>query len=937
MKKKQLENALDQVYSFYSQGDLNNAQSKSLEILQSINATDSTIINCSAEQSRLIGITFTYLALIADRNGNPLQAIEYYDRSIAYYQQTLSKTTNLIGKKTLEYDISGLFYNASVVYQNLKFEEKDGNNDLDKVKEYTDQERRYLYQASSGHSDTEEPLSDPMRHRLATIYYNLAKNYEADNESTDLTSSLNQAHRYYKLSLGFANKVSKQYIPEADVFTIEETRRDIKKAIRGIGNLLNISSEEPELDTSEKESSKISSTQAKAAPIPKKPSSKPEVRSVASVNNDITNGLMHLSRYVSMLNTAEDESRLWPHQKACLANISGALSQGTRHGFVNMATGTGKTTEFATLIKVMGLETIVVAPTNILVQQIAEEIRRKSPSLDVGTIDGTYKRKGNNVTVITYASFEKMHELDAFRNVKLIVLDEVHSSLSQKRINAIEHFKTPRLQESTSSSINNSPIVIGFTATDYFNSFRRSNDYTRVDELLPYKFFEYPIERGIDDKVLHPCKIVEIQLDDAINRDLKKILMKKRNKDATADLTTADLELLKQEEINRVITDVICNVSDPENKESLYGKSGLVFAIDIAHAESIASELNRTLGENYAASIHSQMTKKDQEIILAKHKSGEIKTLVNVDMLTVGYDDKQLKYIIDFRPTKSSVRLIQTFGRLTRKDDTNPEAKTYIQLVLPDMNLTASSLFHGRNRLGEIHTRTFDHLEEPAKDVAIGECCYYRVKFSNDEICERSIAKKDRGITTAVMKREAITFSSKKSASSQEYANIDWDIIPDEDWDNWMDLLAEDLSHQPAETSEQLGNQTMSSSSANPAPTQQHLDWDTFVKELDEDFIHQPADTSKQSDNNRSTSGLDTLVEPPLNQSQTKAEQLFHSEGDIVYTSALNKRDKIRTRSPISDIAKKIRKEKEDTEQPQSAVDRLKYMRSSSSSGSIAK
>lgn len=832
---------LDQVTAFYNAGQLSEAKNKLFEILEinQINPDSNDINHLEYEQSRSIAITFSSLGIIASNEGYGEEAIKFYTKSINYYNQALSKLAKKekLAKKDAEYDISGIAYNISVIYQNLKIAEKENDNEYDseKVKIYTIRERENLINASFNLTNVNEELSNEMRHRLATIYYNLGKNYESDNDlDNSLDYSLNKAMRYYELSLGFANNVSQDYMPAADVFTIEDTKTDIRKALKGIKNLLNDHSEELEEKSSDDASKKSTrdTTKTKKASSKRK-SSKAEIRNIVAINRDITDGLAKLSQFAEDIKENPTESTLWRHQQQCIIDTSQILNTGEKSGYVNMATGTGKTKVFTNLVKAMGVETIIVAPTTILVKQAAQEIKKMAPYLDVGTIDGSCKRKGSNVTVITYASFERMYNLDVFKDVNLIILDEVHSSLSEKRVNAIKSFQefpssdqdssvipiesmeviTSSLQAASSSSIaseekeeeldkkrsrSNYPVIIGFTATDRFNSTRKKGSFTNVSELLPNRLFEYSIAHGMDEKVLHPCKIVELQLDDKINQDFARLIRqknKKKNKDASSEINATDLELLKADEINRVLPDLIANIRDPENGESFRNKPGLVFAIDISHAESVKDEINKALGEGYAASIHSKMSKKEQEEILEKHKSGEIKILVNVDMLTVGYDDKKLEYIIDFRPTKSSVRLIQTFGRITRKDSNNIDAKVYIQLIIPDMNMKASDLFDGRTRLGEIRPAEEAHsMLETAQEISIEKHCYYKVKFPNGgpEI-ERAIENKDT-IEVNPKRRKKTHVSSSSSvmeSSVSNYQEFDLDELG-----TLNDLLGDDLGKE---------------------------------------------------------------------------------------------------------------------------------------------
>jgi DNA repair protein RadD len=84
--------------------------------------------------------------------------------------------------------------------------------------------------------------------------------------------------------------------------------------------------------------------------------------------------------------------------------------------------------------------------------------------------------------------------------------------------------------------------------------------------------------------------------------------------------------------------------------------------------ESIASayELQRLLGENNCGLVTGQTPKKDRSDILKRFKSGQLKSVVNVGVLTVGFDFPKLDCIISARPTMSLRLYYQIIGRGVR-------------------------------------------------------------------------------------------------------------------------------------------------------------------------------------------------------------------------------------------------------------------------------
>lgn len=95
-------------------------------------------------------------------------------------------------------------------------------------------------------------------------------------------------------------------------------------------------------------------------------------------------------------------------------------------------------------------------------------------------------------------------------------------------------------------------------------------------------------------------------------------------------------------------------------------KRWLVFASGVDHAKHIAEELN-ILGVS-ARAIYSGMEKDgyDRDQVLADHKAGLFTAIVNNNILTTGYDDPQIDFILMLRPTGSSRLWVQMLGRGTR-------------------------------------------------------------------------------------------------------------------------------------------------------------------------------------------------------------------------------------------------------------------------------
>lgn len=94
-------------------------------------------------------------------------------------------------------------------------------------------------------------------------------------------------------------------------------------------------------------------------------------------------------------------------------------------------------------------------------------------------------------------------------------------------------------------------------------------------------------------------------------------------------------------------------------------KHWLVFATGIQHAENIAGYLEHKFGIN-AACIHSKLPSEERDDIIRRFKAGEIRAVVNNNILTTGFDYPDIDCIGMLRPTASPGLWVQMLGRGTR-------------------------------------------------------------------------------------------------------------------------------------------------------------------------------------------------------------------------------------------------------------------------------
>lgn len=90
----------------------------------------------------------------------------------------------------------------------------------------------------------------------------------------------------------------------------------------------------------------------------------------------------------------------------------------------------------------------------------------------------------------------------------------------------------------------------------------------------------------------------------------------------------------------------------------------LIFAVSIEHAEKLAGAFQSA--GHQAASVHSKMPDQLRRSVLNRFDNGDLKILINVGILTEGWDSPKVSLIMMCRPTKAPALFVQMIGRGTR-------------------------------------------------------------------------------------------------------------------------------------------------------------------------------------------------------------------------------------------------------------------------------
>jgi superfamily II DNA or RNA helicase len=67
----------------------------------------------------------------------------------------------------------------------------------------------------------------------------------------------------------------------------------------------------------------------------------------------------------------------------------------------------------------------------------------------------------------------------------------------------------------------------------------------------------------------------------------------------------------------------------------------------------------------------------DRDVFFRQEKERKRSILINVDLLTEGYDDPAVNTVVMAAPCKSKLYCFQVVGRAVRRDPQNPEKQTH--------------------------------------------------------------------------------------------------------------------------------------------------------------------------------------------------------------------------------------------------------------------
>lgn len=311
-------------------------------------------------------------------------------------------------------------------------------------------------------------------------------------------------------------------------------------------------------------------------------------------------------------------------------------------------TGVGKSIIIAEAIRLImqwpGQQVLMVTHVKELIEQNYDKLVTIWPTAPAGIYSAGLGKKESHFP-ITFASIQSVHtKAFLMGHIDIVFVDEAHtipakSNTMYRKFLADLYKINPRLK------------VVGLTATPYRLGFGQITDEGHIFtdiccDMTTMEAFNWFLDQGYLCW-LQPRKTdVEIDL-----TGVRRVAGEFNLKDLEA---ATDKEHITQRAVNEII-----EASLAENRTHW-----LIFGTGVDHVEHIASEINR---RGYTAvTVHSKMSNEERDANIAAFKACKVDALVNMGVLTTGFDDPRVDLIGMLRATESPGLWVQMLGRGTR-------------------------------------------------------------------------------------------------------------------------------------------------------------------------------------------------------------------------------------------------------------------------------
>lgn len=309
---------------------------------------------------------------------------------------------------------------------------------------------------------------------------------------------------------------------------------------------------------------------------------------------------------------------------------------------VVLPTGSGKSTVIAALAVQshrLGLRVVMLAHRGELLDQMIESVIAVDPSLhdQVGIVRAEQDDHHQPIIAATLQTLGSAKRLNSIGPRDVILWDEVHHIGAETWHEVLVNLGGYA-----------NAYMCGFTAT------MMRDDKVKLSESIEKVVYEKNLMWAIENGFLTRPRGLAVKIEDL---DLSKV------KTRAGDYAQGELETVMEASAESIVHAILTNVPD---------RRSIIFAAGVENSHTLADAL--TAQGHPSAAVTGAMSREDRAVVYAAFRTGEIKAMITVQVLTEGADFPMCDCVVMARPTQSRVLYSQMVGRALRLYENKTDA-----------------------------------------------------------------------------------------------------------------------------------------------------------------------------------------------------------------------------------------------------------------------
>lgn len=328
-------------------------------------------------------------------------------------------------------------------------------------------------------------------------------------------------------------------------------------------------------------------------------------------------------------------------------------------------TGSGKTIMLSavagSVLAEPDAKACILAHRTELTGQNRTKFSRVNPGLTTSVVDANEKSWSGSATFAMVQTLSKGANLDQIPTLDLLVIDEAHHASSPSYRAVIDKVQ----------SRNPNAAICGLTATP------NRGDGQGLRDVFSNLADQITLAEMIASGHLVPPRtfVIDVGAQEALSKVRR---------------TAVDFDM---DEVASILNKTLITDAVIRNwKEKASDRKTIVFCSTVAHAQCVCNGFNAAGVP--AVVIHGDLPESERKACIARFESGDAQVIVNVAILTEGYDFTPTACVVLLRPSSYKSTFIQMVGRGLRTVD--PEEHPHV--IKTDcivLDFGTASLMHG--------------------------------------------------------------------------------------------------------------------------------------------------------------------------------------------------------------------------------------------------